>query len=358
MPVSCTCENREMTAVLSGEIDHHGARAMMEELDRAVATALPTRLTLDLSGVTFMDSSGIAVLIRAKRRMDEAGRPYPRCLHPHPAPPGAGCRRSRPDHPARVKRSVTYMKAIDQATVTFTSRSANEGFARTAAACFAARLDPTLDEIADIKTAVSEAVTNAIVHAYPDSSGPGGHAAAAAARTTCWRCVVKDCGVGIAGRGAGPDAPVHHRRARSAPAWALPSWRALWTSLKVRSAAGQGHHRHHAQAHRPPGGRRTARGATLRSLLAAARAGRQRGLRAAAGGEQRPDLVAWPGGIMAGVWSREDLYQLGCLGFLKAVRGFDQAYGTQFSTYAVPKIAGEIRRFLRDDGAGEGQPGR
>ena len=47
----------------------------------------------------------------------------------------------------------------------------------------------------------------------------------------------------------------------------------------------------------------------------------------------------------------EDLYQLGCLGFLKAVEGFDTEYGTQFSTYAVPKISGEIRRFLRDDGA-------
>lgn len=47
----------------------------------------------------------------------------------------------------------------------------------------------------------------------------------------------------------------------------------------------------------------------------------------------------------------EDLYQLGCLGFLKAVEGFDPDFGTQFSTYAVPKIAGEIRRFLRDDGA-------
>ena len=46
----------------------------------------------------------------------------------------------------------------------------------------------------------------------------------------------------------------------------------------------------------------------------------------------------------------DDLYQLGCLGFLKAVKGFDFAYGTCFSTYAVPKIAGEIRRFLRDDG--------
>ncbi len=46
----------------------------------------------------------------------------------------------------------------------------------------------------------------------------------------------------------------------------------------------------------------------------------------------------------------DDLYQLGCLGFIKAVKGFDLTYGTQFSTYAVPKIAGEIRRFLRDDG--------
>lgn len=47
----------------------------------------------------------------------------------------------------------------------------------------------------------------------------------------------------------------------------------------------------------------------------------------------------------------EDLYQLGCIGFLKAVDNFDLEFGTQFSTYAVPKIAGEIRRFLRDDGA-------
>ena len=47
----------------------------------------------------------------------------------------------------------------------------------------------------------------------------------------------------------------------------------------------------------------------------------------------------------------DDLYQLGCLGFIKAVEGFDPDFGTQFSTYAVPKIAGEIRRFLRDDGS-------
>lgn len=47
----------------------------------------------------------------------------------------------------------------------------------------------------------------------------------------------------------------------------------------------------------------------------------------------------------------DDLYQLGCVGFLKAIEGFDESFGTQFSTYAVPKISGEIRRFLRDDGS-------
>lgn len=47
----------------------------------------------------------------------------------------------------------------------------------------------------------------------------------------------------------------------------------------------------------------------------------------------------------------DDLFQLGCVGFLKAIEGFDESFGTRFSTYAVPKISGEIRRFLRDDGA-------
>ena len=71
------------------------------------------------------------------------------------------------------------------------------------------------------------------------------------------------------------------------------------------------------------------------------------------------DLVAENAGLIWSIARRfvgrgtdlEDLYQLGCLGFLKAVEGFDPAFGTQFSTYAVPKISGEIRRFLRDDGA-------
>ena len=79
----------------------------------------------------------------------------------------------------------------------------------------------------------------------------------------------------------------------------------------------------------------------------------QRGDREAAG-----RLIEENGGLIWSVARRyfgrgveaEDLYQLGCVGFLKAIDGFDLAYGTCFSTYAVPKIAGEIRRFLRDDG--------
>ena len=62
-------------------------------------------------------------------------------------------------------------KTMNYITLEFLSRSSNEGFARTAVACFAAQMDPTLNELEDIKTAVSEAVTNAIVHAYPDAIG-------------------------------------------------------------------------------------------------------------------------------------------------------------------------------------------
>lgn len=64
------------------------------------------------------------------------------------------------------------MKVINSMKLEFPGRSCNESFARSAVACFAAQLDPTLDELGDIKTTVSEAVTNCIVHAYPDSIGP------------------------------------------------------------------------------------------------------------------------------------------------------------------------------------------
>ena len=138
-------------------------------------------------------------------------------------------------------------KANNEVTLAFPSRSSNEGFARAAVACFAAQMDPTLNELEDIKTAVSEAVTNAIVHAYPDSIG---------------KVVVKvrDLpGPGAGGDGAGttagasrtwrrPASPCSPPAGRSAAAWASPLWRALWTRLVVRSTPGTGHHRGDAQA--------------------------------------------------------------------------------------------------------------
>ena len=71
MPVTCKEEERRLRALVSGELDHHGARAVMEELDRRIDAAQPRELTLDLSGLTFTDSSGIAVLLRAHKRMSQ-----------------------------------------------------------------------------------------------------------------------------------------------------------------------------------------------------------------------------------------------------------------------------------------------
>lgn len=115
-------------------------------------------------------------------------------------------------------------RAENYVTLEFLSRSSNEGFARVAAAGFAAQLDPTLDELGDIKTAVSEAVTNAIVHAYPDQLGKvvmklkilkGG----------MLEITIRDWGRGIENveQAAVPCIPP---AAASAAAWALRLWRA------------------------------------------------------------------------------------------------------------------------------------
>lgn len=71
MPVKCREEQRRLMAWVEGELDHHRAREVMEELDRRIDAAQPRELTLDLGGLTFTDSSGIAVLIRAHRRMGQ-----------------------------------------------------------------------------------------------------------------------------------------------------------------------------------------------------------------------------------------------------------------------------------------------
>lgn len=73
MGLTATGGDRALSICLSGEVDHHGARGMMVEIDREIDRGLPRQLAIDLGGVTFMDSSGIAVLLRAYKRMDELG---------------------------------------------------------------------------------------------------------------------------------------------------------------------------------------------------------------------------------------------------------------------------------------------
>ena len=130
------------------------------------------------------------------------------------------------------------MKFDNYMILEFPSRSTNEAFARSAVACFAAQMDPTLEELGDIRTAVSEAVTNCIVHAYPDGLG-----------SIILRCrilkdnvldiVVKDKGVGI------PDVEKARRQAfttgggeRSGMGFTIME--SFMTSLEITSSAGKG----------------------------------------------------------------------------------------------------------------------
>ena len=130
------------------------------------------------------------------------------------------------------------MKKENFAALEFPSRSSNESFARAAAACFAAQLDPTLEEINDIKTAVSEAVTNAIVHAYPDSIGK------IAMRLTLreerlLEIVVKDWGVGIEDVERARE-PMFTTGDQERSGMGFTIMESFMDTLKVRSVPGKG----------------------------------------------------------------------------------------------------------------------
>ena len=73
MKIQIKKEHRQMEVLLHGELDHHGAKGLMQQLDQEIDANLPIRLTLNFKGVTFMDSSGIAAVIRCRRRMRELG---------------------------------------------------------------------------------------------------------------------------------------------------------------------------------------------------------------------------------------------------------------------------------------------
>ncbi len=130
------------------------------------------------------------------------------------------------------------MKIENQVTLEFPSRSANEAFARTAAACFAAQLDPTLEEVNDIKTAVSEAVTNAIVHAYPDALGKVSLKLRIREEHVL-EIVVKDWGVGIADIDQART-PLFTTGSEERSGMGFTIMESFMDTLRVRSALGKG----------------------------------------------------------------------------------------------------------------------
>lgn len=130
------------------------------------------------------------------------------------------------------------MKALNTVKITFPSRSVNEGFARSALSAFAAQADPTLDEMADVKTAVSEAVTNCIVHAYANTIGPITLTAALYEDGTL-RVAVADKGCGI------PDVskamePLFTTGGAERAGLGFAVMESFMDSVKVRSAPGKG----------------------------------------------------------------------------------------------------------------------
>ena len=130
------------------------------------------------------------------------------------------------------------MKFENYMTLEFPSRSANEAFARSAVACFAAQMDPTLEELGDIRTAVSEAVTNCIVHAYPDGLG-----------TITLRCrilkdntldiVIKDRGIGIENIEQARR-PMYTTGGTDRSGMGFTIMESFMTSFSVQSKAGKG----------------------------------------------------------------------------------------------------------------------
>lgn len=130
------------------------------------------------------------------------------------------------------------MKALNTVKITFPSRSVNEGFARSALSAFAAQADPTLDELADVKTAVSEAVTNCIVHAYANTIGLITLTAALYEDGTL-RVAVADKGCGI------PDVskamePLFTTGGAERAGLGFAVMESFMDSVKVRSAPGKG----------------------------------------------------------------------------------------------------------------------
>ena len=166
--VTFSAAGETLYAYLAGEIDHDAAQSLRMQLDDALVSRSPRTLIIDLGGVHgFLRHRAHpwAAALRPRSGHDPAVAARPRTAAKSPAAGG------NPLY-GEYRKGECAMKAENSTRVQFDSLSSNEAYARGVTAAFLARYDPTVPQLADLKTAVSEAVTNCIVHAYPEHIGP------------------------------------------------------------------------------------------------------------------------------------------------------------------------------------------
>ena len=233
------------------------------------------------------------------------------------------------------------MRNTNEMELIFDSLSANEGFARVAVAAFMTQLNPTVEEVADVKTAISEAVTNAVIHGYENEI-----------HKIFIRCNIKEETIYI-------EVEDHGKGIEDVKKAMEP----LFTTKPEMDRSGMGFSFMEAfMDHIGIGARRRNYGKNAKN-------NRKRKeimdhtialIRQSHDGDEkaREQLVEENIGLIWCIVKRfygrgaepEDLFQIGSIGLLKAIDKFDMTYDVKFSTYAVPMISGEIKRFLRDDG--------
>lgn len=229
----------------------------------------------------------------------------------------------------------------------FLSRSANEAFARIAVASFASQLDPTIEELADIKTSVSEAVTNSIIHAYDGKEG------VIKIHSKLYEneieIEVMDSGVGIENieEAKAPLFTTKGNLERSGMGFTIME--NFMDELKVESVVRAWNENLYEKNHQNKriGGNELK--IDEKYLMNEVQSGNQDALEILI--KQNNGLI-WC--IVRRFYGRgydlEDLYQIGSIGFIKAVKRFNMGYDYKLSTFAVPYIMGEIKKFMRDDG--------
>lgn len=221
------------------------------------------------------------------------------------------------------------------------SRSENEEFARVTVAVFMSRMDPTLEEINDVKTAVSEAVTNCVIHGYGNGEGIIYiEAGIEEDELSVW---IRDEGKGIEDIRIAMEPMYTSDTSGERSGMGFSFMEAFMDQVEVESEPGRGTM---VKMKRKSAG--DSMDETMK-LIEMAHSGDK---------AARERLVMDNVGLVWSIVRRftgrgcetEDLFQIGSIGLIKAIDKFDTSYDVRFSTYAVPMITGEIKRFLRDDG--------